>query len=374
VTDGNATTIERPRFIITAALTAIATAVLALFCIEASSTTRTPVVVINGRLQQLAPGDNINAACANFTSGAAGCVPASGGGTTNYLRADGMWAAAGGGGLSGLTTNTVPKATSSTTIGNGDITDNGTTIDLSDGNGYCAVTASTGNVAIKNGTGPLLTLNGSAGADQQLLTLTGADDNGNPNIASGAAFVWVVNVDNDRRLGLIDSAHTTSNSNNTLTLTTGNAGGGAGLQCYDTGVAGIGGGCQLSLNTLAGGIVAVGGTFDAEMLADFGGHLETLGPAQSGTTNLASCGTSPTGFSTGSTDLSGTVTEGTSATGCAITFKGTYTVSPFCVCGAANSAALAVSCSATATVLTIANTSATNPAVTYNCIGRSGGT
>lgn len=34
----------------------------------------------------------------SFGSGAAGIVPASGGGTTNFLRADGTWAAAGGGG------------------------------------------------------------------------------------------------------------------------------------------------------------------------------------------------------------------------------------------------------------------------------------
>jgi hypothetical protein len=33
-----------------------------------------------------------------FTSGAAGIVPASGGGTTNFLRADGSWAAPSGGG------------------------------------------------------------------------------------------------------------------------------------------------------------------------------------------------------------------------------------------------------------------------------------
>lgn len=33
-----------------------------------------------------------------FTSGTQGVVPASGGGTTNFLRADGTWAAAGGGG------------------------------------------------------------------------------------------------------------------------------------------------------------------------------------------------------------------------------------------------------------------------------------
>jgi hypothetical protein len=33
-----------------------------------------------------------------FTSGAKGLAPASGGGTTNFLRADGTWSAPGGGG------------------------------------------------------------------------------------------------------------------------------------------------------------------------------------------------------------------------------------------------------------------------------------
>lgn len=38
-----------------------------------------------------------------FTSTEKGTVPASGGGTTNFLRADGTWAAPAGGGGSGLT-------------------------------------------------------------------------------------------------------------------------------------------------------------------------------------------------------------------------------------------------------------------------------
>lgn len=41
-------------------------------------------------------------AVSTFTSGASGIVPASGGGTTNFLRADGSWSAPGGGG-GGLT-------------------------------------------------------------------------------------------------------------------------------------------------------------------------------------------------------------------------------------------------------------------------------
>lgn len=55
-----------------------------------------------------------------FGTAAAGIVPSSGGGTTNFLRADGAWAAPpGGSGITGLTTGYIPQATSSTTIGNG---------------------------------------------------------------------------------------------------------------------------------------------------------------------------------------------------------------------------------------------------------------
>lgn len=43
-----------------------------------------------------------------FASGAKGLAPASGGGTTNFLRADGVWASPGG--LSGLATITLPTA------------------------------------------------------------------------------------------------------------------------------------------------------------------------------------------------------------------------------------------------------------------------
>ena len=47
----------------------------------------------------------------NFTSSAAGLVPASGGGTTNFLRADGSWAAPSGGGGGGSGSGTVTSVT-----------------------------------------------------------------------------------------------------------------------------------------------------------------------------------------------------------------------------------------------------------------------
>ena len=90
--------------------------------------------------------------CPNFTSGAGGCVTASGGGTSNYLRADGTWAAPGGGGggtvtTSGTpTTNTLALFTGSTVIGNSVATDDGTNFEVN-GTKFKIVEAS-GNTTI----------------------------------------------------------------------------------------------------------------------------------------------------------------------------------------------------------------------------------
>jgi hypothetical protein len=65
-----------------------------------------------------------------FSSTDAGLVPLSGGGTTNFLRADGTWAAPAGGSISGLTTSYIPKATGSSSIGNSIIYDTGTAIGI----------------------------------------------------------------------------------------------------------------------------------------------------------------------------------------------------------------------------------------------------
>ena len=66
-----------------------------------------------------------------FSSTLKGLVPASGGGTTNFLRADGTWAAPAGSGVSGSgTANTITKWTGASTLGNSAITDTGTQIGL----------------------------------------------------------------------------------------------------------------------------------------------------------------------------------------------------------------------------------------------------
>src|SRR5262245_16133979 len=84
--------------------TASTTAAAALTALGAVPTTRT--LTTTGPLT--GGGDlsaNRTLSVNAFTTGAAGVVPASGGGTTNFLRADGTWAAPPGGGGSGTVTS-----------------------------------------------------------------------------------------------------------------------------------------------------------------------------------------------------------------------------------------------------------------------------
>lgn len=88
-------------------------------------------------------------------------------------------------------------------------------------------------------------------------------------------------------------------------------------------------------------------------------HIKTSGTAPT----LTSCGTTPT--ITGN-DISGTVIEGTGATGCTVTFAATYTTAPSCVVVPTALMAL-FSVSYTATVMTVTNTSAAT--FNYICMG-----
>lgn len=73
-------------------------------------------------------GTQVTALLDTFSSSAKGLTPASGGGTSNFLRADGNWAAPSGGGnvtTGTLTTGAIPKATGATSIADSSLFDCG---------------------------------------------------------------------------------------------------------------------------------------------------------------------------------------------------------------------------------------------------------
>lgn len=93
-----------------------------------------------------------------------GWLPKLGGGTTNFLRADGTWAAPPGSGtISSGTTNTLSKYTAATTLGNSLLSDNATTLSYT-GTGGITAAIFTGSgttpaaLALPAGTGSIPTL------------------------------------------------------------------------------------------------------------------------------------------------------------------------------------------------------------------------
>jgi hypothetical protein len=81
---------------------------------------------------------------------------------------------------------------------------------------------------------------------------------------------------------------------------------------------------------------------------------------------LSSCGGSPS-ISTGATDGDGTITEGTTATGCVLTFINPWWTTPECTLSSPNGAS-STSFSATTTALTIANLSSSGSKFKYHCV------
>lgn len=81
---------------------------------------------------------------------------------------------------------------------------------------------------------------------------------------------------------------------------------------------------------------------------------------------LTSCGTTP---SITGNDLAGTVTMGSSATGCVITFAVAYPVAPFCVVTWIATPLASQSYTTSTAAITLTQTSASNNVVKYVCIG-----
>jgi hypothetical protein len=101
------------------------------------------------------------------------------------------------------------------------------------------------------------------------------------------------------------------------------------------------------------------------------GHLEG-GLATAVQPVLSGCGTTPT-LAAGSTDLSGTVTMGTAATGCVITFGTAFTAAPSCTVTWRATPLASQSYTVSASAITTTQTSTSNNLLDYTCIGKSGG-
>jgi hypothetical protein len=115
---------------------------------------------------------------------------------------------------------------------------------------------------------------------------------------------------------------------------------------------------------LIAGILAVALTsslaFGLSTVFDGIGIGSTTAPA------LTSCGTTP---SIVGTDLAGTVTMGTTATGCVITFNAAKSAAPHCVVTWIATPLASQSYTTSTTAITTTQTSASNNVLKYICIG-----
>jgi hypothetical protein len=96
----------------------------------------------------------------------------------------------------------------------------------------------------------------------------------------------------------------------------------------------------------------------------FEGHVSSIG----GPPIVSSCGTGPL-TSVDFNDTHGTITEGTTATGCTITFKDVHNNAPDCVISFQTQLPAALTYSTSTTALTVSNTSATGDKFSYVCMG-----
>lgn len=103
--------------------------------------------------------------------------------------------------------------------------------------------------------------------------------------------------------------------------------------------------------------------------SNHGGFTRHFGSGSTATANLpvlTSCGTTPT-LATGSTDQAGTITMGTTATGCVVTFGTAYAAAPNCRVTWRATPLASQSYTTSTTALTLTQTSTSNNLVDYDC-------
>jgi hypothetical protein len=107
-------------------------------------------------------------------------------------------------------------------------------------------------------------------------------------------------------------------------------------------------------------------------------NFDSAGKATLGTGNLSSTGPAPVLSSCGGgspaitgSNLAGTVTTGTTATGCVITFaQGGFATAPSCVLSPASGVLASFSYTISTTAITVTQTSSSGNTITYVCVGK----
>lgn len=122
---------------------------------------------------------------------------------------------------------------------------------------------------------------------------------------------------------------------------------------------------------------SVRGTSDATSGLYFGtgftGVTKHLATSTASAPTLSTCGTSPA-LGTGSSDMAGKITVGTTASNaCTLGFGTAYTTAPFCIVQNATTGAGAFSASVSTTNIVLGGTLADGSELYYNCIAASGG-
>lgn len=111
---------------------------------------------------------------------------------------------------------------------------------------------------------------------------------------------------------------------------------------------------------------SLGLALTASLALGFSTVLDGIGLGSTTAPALTSCGTTPAIVGT---DLAGTVTMGTTATGCVITFNSAKSAAPHCVVTWIATPLASQSYVTSTTAITTTQTSATNNVLKYICVG-----